>query len=71
MRKRNLETYRAAVALAGSGTMRGWKNIENALLKQGYRRAPHLLDSEKIRSVLDLCCRASRESAKHQPGSRR
>jgi hypothetical protein len=61
MRKRNLEVYRAAVTLAGSGTVSGWKNIEDALLKQGYRRAPQLLDSQKIRAVLDFCCEVSRE----------
>jgi hypothetical protein len=61
MRKRNLEVYRGAMALAGSGTVSGWKNIEDALLKQGYRRAPQLLDSQKIRVVLDFCCEVSRK----------
>jgi hypothetical protein len=61
MRKRNLEIYKAAVKLAASGKMRGWENIEEKLVEKGYRHVPDLLQSDKIRTVLDICCKAARD----------
>lgn len=60
MRKKKLEFYQAALKLAGSGSMSGWKNIQDELLKKGFRKAPDLLDSDKIRTILDLRCAESR-----------
>ncbi len=60
MRKKNLEVYEAAVRLAGSGKMPDWQSIQEKLVEKGYRRAPDLLQSDKIRTVLDLCCKTAR-----------
>ena len=61
MRKRNLEVYEAAVRLAASGKMRGWESIQERLVEKGYRRVPDLLQGDKIRTVLDICCKAARD----------
>jgi hypothetical protein len=63
MRKKNLEVYRAAVRLAGSGKERDWKSIQAKLVESGYHRAPELLDSEKIKAVLNFSCEQSRKAA--------
>lgn len=62
MRRKNLEVYQAAVKLAGSGQERDWKSIQAKLVESGYRRAPELLDSEKIRTMLNIFCEQSRKS---------
>ncbi len=31
-------------------------NVQERLVEKGYRRAPDLLDGEKIRAILDLQC---------------
>jgi hypothetical protein len=49
MRRINLEGYQAAVKMAGSGKERDWKSIQAKLVEKGYRRAPDLLHSERIR----------------------
>jgi len=64
MRRKNLEVYQAAVRLAGSGKERDWKSIQERLVEKGYHRAPELLDSEKIRAILDISCEQSRKSRK-------
>jgi hypothetical protein len=64
MRRKNLEVYQAAVRLAGSGKERDWKSIQEKLVESGYRRAPDLLDNEKIRALLNICCEESRKSRK-------
>ncbi|THD68598.1 MAG: hypothetical protein E7813_10150 [Bradyrhizobium sp.] len=61
MWKRNLEVYEAAVRLATSGKMRGWESIREKLVQKGYRRVPDLLQGDKIRTVLDICCKAARD----------
>jgi hypothetical protein len=64
MRSKNLEIYEAAVRLAGSGQEHDWKGIQEKLVESGYRGAPELLDSEKIRAVLNISCEKSRQSSK-------
>ena len=64
MRRKNLEVYQPAVRLAGSGKERDWKSIQEKLVESGYRRAPDLLDNEKIRALLNICCEESRKSRK-------
>ena len=64
MRRKNLEVFQAAVRLASSGKERDWKSIEERLVEKGYRRAPDLLDSEKIRVMLDISCKQSRKPGK-------
>jgi hypothetical protein len=64
MRRKSLEVYQAAVKLAGSGKERDWKSIQDRLVERGYRRAPDLLESEKIRAILNICCEQSRKSRK-------
>jgi hypothetical protein len=43
----------------GSGEKRDWKSIQEKLVEKGYHRAPELLNSEKIRIVLDIFCEQS------------
>lgn len=54
------EVYELAVRLAQSGEMRNWRGIQERLVEKGYKRAPNLLDGDKIRAVLDICCDSSR-----------
>ena len=61
MDKRNLEVFKQAVALADSGECRDWKEIEHRLVQEGHRRAPDLLDADKIRAVLDIQCQRARK----------
>lgn len=61
MRKKNLEVYQLALKMAGSGKVRNWEAIQNKLVEQGYRKAPQLLDGQKIRAILDLRCAESRK----------
>lgn len=56
MRKKDQEIFRRAVELAGSGKCKDWYDVQERLLEKGYRRAPDLLDGEKIRAILDLQC---------------
>lgn len=60
MKPKKREVYEMAVKLAQSGKMQNWQGIQEHLLEKGYKRAPDLLDSEKIRAVLDICCEGSR-----------
>lgn len=59
MRKKSLKVYRRALQLAGSGRHYGWQSIETELVREGYQRAPDLLDGDKIRTILDLRCEES------------
>jgi hypothetical protein len=56
--------YQVAVKLAGSGKERDWMSIQERLVERGYRRAPDLLESEKIKAILNICCEQSRKSRK-------
>jgi hypothetical protein len=60
MKKRDIEVFRQALALATSGEFVDWKGIQSNLVEKGYRRAPDLLDAATIRAVLDARCRAKR-----------
>jgi adenylylsulfate kinase-like enzyme len=53
MRKKDQEIFRRAVELAGSGKCKDWYDVQERLVEKGYRRAPDLLDGEKIRAILD------------------
>ncbi len=61
MRKKSLEVYQLALKMAGSGKVRNWEAIQHKLVEQGYRKAPQLLDGQKIRAILDLRCEESRK----------
>jgi hypothetical protein len=60
MRKKNLEVYQLAVRMAGSGKFKSWKGIRDHLVEKGYKRAPDLLDDDKIRMILDIHCEEGR-----------
>jgi hypothetical protein len=60
MRKKNLEVYQLALKMAGSGKFKDWKGIRDGLVDKGYKRAPDLLDDNKIRTILDIHCRQSK-----------
>src|SRR3954471_6687375 len=64
MRKKSLEVYQLALRMAGSGKFKNWKSIRDGLVERGYRRAPELLDSNKIRAILDIHCVDSQKSEK-------
>lgn len=56
MRKKNLEVFKAAVDLANSGKFKNWKAVEAELVENGFKRAPDLLDGDRIRAMIDLMC---------------
>jgi hypothetical protein len=56
MRNKDQEIFRRAVELAGSGECKNWHDVQERLVAKGYRRAPDLLDGEKIRAILDWRC---------------
>jgi adenylylsulfate kinase-like enzyme len=62
MRKKNVEVYELALKMAGSGKFKSWKGIRDDLVEKGYRRAPDLLDGDKIRMILDLHCADSQKA---------
>jgi len=64
MRKKSLEVYQLALRMAGSGKFKNWKGIRDGLVERGYRSAPELLDSNKIRAILDIHCVDSRKYEK-------
>jgi hypothetical protein len=61
MDKRNLEVFKQAVALAGSGEFRDWREIQHQLIQNGFHRASDLLDGDKIRAVLNIQCERARQ----------
>jgi hypothetical protein len=65
MKPSKREVYELAVRLAKSGRMKNWKSIQAQLVKDGHKRAPDLLDGDKIRAVLDICCSDSRSKGGH------
>jgi hypothetical protein len=64
MRKSNLEVYQLALRMAGSGKFKNWKGIRDGLVEKGYRRAPDLLDGDKVQAILDIHCKESRKADK-------
>jgi len=48
------------VRMAGSGKFKSWKGIRDHLVEKGYKRAPDLLDDDKIRMILDIHCEEGR-----------
>jgi len=64
MRKKTLEVYQLALKMAGSGKFKGWKGIRDGLLDKGYKRAPDLLEDDKVRAILDIHCEESRKAEK-------
>ena len=65
MRKKNLEVYQLALRMAGSGKFKNWKGIRDGLVEKGYKRAPNLLDDDKVRAILDILCEESRKAEKN------
>jgi adenylylsulfate kinase-like enzyme len=61
MRKKDEEVFRRAVELAVSGKFNSWYDVQEKLVEKGYRRAPDLLDADKIRAILDFQCGFSRK----------
>lgn len=59
VKKKNLEIFKAAVDLASSGKFKNWKAVEEALVDKGVKRAPDLLDGDRIRAMIDLMCERS------------
>ena len=59
-REEKLEVFKEAVKLAGSGKYKGWKKILSCLVESGHKRAPELLDGNKIRMILDAQCKLAR-----------
>ena len=64
MRKRDYEVFRKAVELAGSGNCKNWQEVQESLVEKGVRRAPDLLDGQKIRAIIDFQCGTSRKERK-------
>lgn len=60
MRKKDQEVFRHAVAYAASGKCKDWEAVLAKLVENGYRRAPELLDSARLRAVIDLQCKLGR-----------
>jgi hypothetical protein len=59
-KEEKLEVFKEAVKLANSGKYKGWKQIQTRLVKSGHKRAPELLDGNKIRMILDAQCKLAR-----------
>jgi len=64
MKKQDVEVFRRAVELAASGEFTDWKAIQARLVEKGFRRAPDLLDGQKIRAIIDAQCVMSRAAKK-------
>jgi hypothetical protein len=64
MKKQDVEVFRQAVALAASGDFSDWKSIQATLVEKGFRKAPDLLDGQKIRAILDAQCAMSQPAPK-------
>lgn len=64
MKKQDVEVFRRAVELAASGNYADWKDIQARLVDKGFRRAPDLLDGQKIRAILDAQCALNRPRKK-------
>ncbi|MBR1219042.1 hypothetical protein JQ557_13645 [Bradyrhizobium sp. U87765 SZCCT0131] len=64
MKKHDVEVFREAVALAASGDHADWRSVQAKLVEKGYRRAPDLLDGNKIRAIIDAQCAIGRAPKK-------
>jgi hypothetical protein len=64
MKKHDVEVFRQAVALAVTGDHPDWKSVQAKLLEKGFRRAPDLLDGNKIRAIIDAQCDIGRAPKK-------
>ena len=56
MQKHDIEVYRLALQMAGTGQFSDSHGLQQALLDKGFREADYLLDNDKIRFALDLRC---------------
>ena len=63
MQKHDIEIYRLALQMAGTGEYSDWHGLQQALLDKGIREADYLLDNDRIRFALDLRCTQGRASA--------
>ncbi|WP_253706220.1 hypothetical protein [Bradyrhizobium sp. WD16] len=64
MKKQDVEIFRRAVELAATGDCADWTDIQARLVEKGFRRAPDLLDGQKIRAILDAQCALNRPRKK-------
>ena len=56
MHKHDIDAYRLALQLAGTGDFTNWHGLQQAMIARGIREADYLLDNDKIRFTLDLKC---------------
>jgi hypothetical protein len=56
MHKHDIDVYRLALRMAGTGQFADWHGLQQALLDKGIREADYLLDNDKIRLTLDFKC---------------
>lgn len=56
MQKHDIDVYRLALQLAGTGDFSDWQGLQQALLDKGIREADYLLDNDKIRFTLNFKC---------------
>jgi hypothetical protein len=56
MHKHDIDVYRLALQMAGTGQFPDWHGLQQALLDKGIRDADYLLDNDKVRFALDLRC---------------
>lgn len=65
MRKHDIDVYRLALQMAGTGEFSDWRDVQEALIGKGIRQADELLDNEKIRVTLDIKCAQGCSAAHH------
>ena len=54
------EIFARAVKFAASGKCKDWRDVQEELVEAGYKRAPYLLDGNKIKDILDAQCELAR-----------
>lgn len=66
MQKHDIDVYRLALQMAGTGDFSDSHGLQQALLERGIREADYLLDNDKIRFALDLrCTKGCATAARH------
>jgi hypothetical protein len=65
MRKHDIDIYRLALQMADTGQFADWHDVEKAMVEKGIRKAPELLDNDKIRFTLDIKCAQGCAAALH------
>ena len=65
MRKDDIDVYRLALQMAGTGEFSDWHDVQEALIGKGIRQADELLDNDKIRFTLDIKCAQGCAASRH------